>query len=273
MTESTVETGTSASGEVQLRRRWTGVSEPWATVLIVHGAFEHSGRFDHVARQMVEAGIEVHSFDWIGHGESGGDRVDIDTWSTYWEDLAERLASVRRPDVPVVLYGHSMGGLIALGYCLSAGDLPDGLVLSAPWLEHAASPILKAIAPIVGKVAPRQRVDGKLTGDMFSRDPRVGEAYFSDPLIARKATFGWGAAVLVEQARVRNGLRDLGIPVFVVHGGADPIAPPSCSVPVGELPGAERRLFPSLRHEPHNEPEGAEVVASVIDWMRRHWRD
>lgn len=268
MKDSTIEIGTSATGEEQLRRYWATESEPWATVLIVHGAAEHSGRFQHVAQQLVEAGLEVHSFDWMGHGRSGGRRWDIDTYERYYTDLAERLTSVRRKTVPLVLYGHSMGGLISLGYSLSDQPSPDLLVLTAPWLGTAANPVLKVLTPLVGKLAPLLRIDGGLKGEQLSRDPAVGEAYFGDPLVESKITARWGAASLREQARVRAAMGGLRIPVFVTHGENDTIAPPHLSAPIADLPHGERRLYPRLRHEPHNEPEGNEVVADIIDWIR-----
>jgi alpha-beta hydrolase superfamily lysophospholipase len=269
MVEVTQEIGESATGERQARRHWSGEAPSWATVLIVHGAGEHSARYDHVAAQMVEAGLDVHSFDWVGHGGSGGARWHIDLYETYHDDLAERLVATRVPDLPLVLYGHSMGGLISLGYCLNNQELPDLLVATSPWLETAASPLLKALVPLLAKIAPRLRLDGGLKGEQLARAPEVGEAYFADPQVETKVTAAWGAASLREQARVRAGLNKLPVPVFVVHGGADTIAHPRASAPIGELPDAERRLFPSLRHETHNEPEGPEVVAAIIEWLRK----
>jgi alpha-beta hydrolase superfamily lysophospholipase len=269
MVQSTDEVGTSASGERQMRRHWFGDETPWATVLLVHGAAEHSERFDHVAEQLVEAGLEVHSFDWVGHGGSGGHRWHIETYDTYHDDLAERIAGTRAPDRPLVLYGQSMGGLISLGYCLSRRDLPDLLVVTSPWLETVAPALLKAIVPLLAAVAPRLRLDGGLRGEQLARNPSVGEAYFADELVETRITAAWGAASLREQARVRAGLSRLPVPVFVAHGGADTIAAPHVSAPIGELPDAERRLYPSLRHETHNEPEGPEVVAAIIEWLRK----
>ncbi len=269
MAKRTDEIATSASGERQLRRHWSGDASPWATVLIVHGGGEHSARYDHVADQMVTAGLDVHSFDWVGHGESGGTRWHVDVYDTYHHDLAERVVNTRVAGLPLVLYGHSMGGLISLGYCLSDNQLPDLLVVTSPWLETAAPPLLKALIPLIAKIAPRLRLDGGLKGEQLARDPAVGESYFADELVETKITAAWGAASLREQARVRAGLSKLPVPAFVVHGGADTIARPHASAPIGDLPDAERRLYPSLRHETHNEPEGPEVVAAVIEWLRK----
>ena len=272
MVQTTDEVGTSASGERQLRRHWFAEEPPWATVLIAHGGGEHSGRYDHVAEQMVDAGLEVHSFDWAGHGSSGGRRWHIDTYDVYHDDLAERLAATRQPDLPLVLYGHSMGGLISLGYCLGRSDLPDLLVVTSPWLETAAPAPLKLVVPLLARLLPGLRIDGGLEGEQLARDPAVGEAYFADDLVETKITAAFGAASLREQARVRAGLGDLTVPVLVVHGGADTIAHPRASAPIGDLPDGERRLYPSLRHETHNEPEGPEVVSAVIEWLRKRIR-
>ena len=128
-------------------RRWPAVGEPWATVLIVHGIGEHSGRYERTGRLMSEAGLDVHAFDLRGHGLSGGRRVFVRRWNDYLDDVEIRLAAVREPGRPVVLFGHSMGGTIALTYACSDRPTPDLLVLSAPTLHATIPAWQRALAP------------------------------------------------------------------------------------------------------------------------------
>ena len=137
---------TTADGTVLLTRHWPvdGVEAggawagpPWASVLLVHGLGEHSGRYEHVGERMTAAGLDVSAYDHRGMGGSGGSPGDIDAWSTYHDDLAERLGAVRAAagTRPVVLYGHSLGGLICAGYLLTDRPKPDLAVLSSPGLD------------------------------------------------------------------------------------------------------------------------------------------
>ncbi len=118
------------SDEAEAGGAWAGA--PWASVLLVHGLGEHSGRYEHVGDQLTGAGLEVEAYDHRGMGGSGGRRGDIEHWSQYHDDLAERLAAVRHGAAgrPVVLYAHSLGGLIAAGYLLTDRPKPDVAVLT-----------------------------------------------------------------------------------------------------------------------------------------------
>lgn len=107
----------------------------------------------------------------------------------------------------------------------------------------------------------------KIEGSALSRDPEVGEEYLSDPLVHTSVTFRFGSAMLQAMEDVRAGAHLVTVPTLVLHGGADRIVPPQSTAALGELPGFERRLYPQLRHEILNEPEGPEVVADIIDWL------
>jgi len=155
-------------------REWKSAGLPWARVLIVHGIGEHSGRYDRTGRLMAEAGLYVQAFDLRGHGLSGGRRVYVSRWDDYLDDLEVRLASLREPDEPLVLFGHSMGALIALTYVCSGRPAPDLLVLSAPPLEATVPGWQRALAPILSLVAPTVVLANPITADQLARDPAVG---------------------------------------------------------------------------------------------------
>jgi alpha-beta hydrolase superfamily lysophospholipase len=107
-------------------------------------------------------------------------------------------------------------------------------------------------------------------GAQLSRDPAVGEAYLTDPLNFHKATTRLGANIFASQDRVGPLLSQISIPTFVIHGGDDTVVPPEASQLLLGLPGVERRLYPSLRHECLNEPEGREVMGDIISWLDEH---
>ena len=129
-----------------LVRHWPGneaeaggawAEPPWAAVLLVHGLAEHSGRYEHVGDQLTGAGLEVSAYDHRGMGGSGGRRGDVERWSLFHDDLGERLrgGAGGTPGRPLIVYAHSLGGLIAAGYLLTERPKPDLAVLSSPALR------------------------------------------------------------------------------------------------------------------------------------------
>jgi len=251
-----------------LTRHWPAVA-PRAGVLLVHGLGEHSGRWEEVGEQLAAAGLETFGWDHRGFGASAGERAWIDRWSRFHDDVEDRLAATRAalPGLPVILYGHSMGGLIALGYCVSDRPLPDLLVLSAPGIDDNAPRWKHALAPLLARVLPRLRIANGIPAEMLSRDPARQEATRADPLNLDASTTGFGVRLFEEQARVRAAAARLSIPTFVIHGLDDPIVPPRSSEPLAALPGVTRRAYAGIRHELHNEHEGPRILSDVITWI------
>jgi alpha-beta hydrolase superfamily lysophospholipase len=267
---STEERVTAADGTELLVRRWPARSTPaWATVLIVHGLAEHSGRFEHVGARLAEHGADVVSYDQRGFGASGGRRAYVDDWAELHDDLADRLSDARAAAQgrPLAIYGHSMGGLVVLGYALTTRPQPDAYVLSAPGVASSVPGWQQAAIRAVARVAPRRSFANPFDGTVLSRDPSVGKRYVADPLVLRSTTFGFAARAFDEQARVVAALDGLKPPTLVLHGGEDRLVPTASSEPLGRLPSVTRRVFPGLRHEIHNEPEGLEVVDEIAAWL------
>jgi len=251
-------------------RHWAPAGEPWARVLLIHGIAEHSGRYQRTGTLLADAGLEVEAFDLRGHGLSGGRRVYVGRWDDFLDDVEVRLGMLCRQGGPVVLFGHSMGALIALTYCLSDRPAPDLLILSAPPLSVAVPGWQRALAPVLSRMAPTVVLNNPISGDQLARDPGVGIAYFDDPLVQPRSTTRLGAEVFGAMKRARAGLARLDVPTLVIHGGADTLVPTAVSEPLANLPSVERRVLPDLRHETLNEPEGPAVVAGIVAWLRGH---
>lgn len=263
--------------EVEAGGAWAG--RPWAHVLIVHGLGEHSGRYEHVGDQMAAAGLEVHAYDHRGMGASGGRTGHVERWSQLHDDLGERLASVRAAaagDRPVVLYGHSLGGLIVAGYCLAEPPrpTPDLVVLSSPGLDDNLAAWKHALASLLGRIAPTLDIPNGIPPDAISRDPTVAAKTVDDPRCRKTSTARLGAEGFREQARVRHlAAGGLGVPTLVLHGLDDGLVPHVATEVFAGAPRTERRTFPGLRHELHNEPEGLQVVDEIIVWLREQIRE
>jgi acylglycerol lipase len=272
MSTSTTTTAKARDGTELLVRHWSATGEPWASILIVHGIAEHSGRYEHVGGWLAAAGLDVHAYDQRGFGGSSGRRAWVDRWSRNLDDLEDRLALLRvtARGRPAVVYGHSLGGLIVLGYAVAdpPRPLPDALVLSAPAIESTIPGWKRALARVLGAVAPTVAIPNDFDGELLSRDPAVGERYLADERNQHSTTARFGAEALAEQTRVRRALARLSLPTLVIHGEADRLVPAAASESLAAMSGVTRLTYPELRHEMHNEPEGAEVVADVVAWLR-----
>jgi len=270
---STIETVGARDGTSIAVRHWPAAGAPWAHVLLVHGLHEHSGRYEHVGDWLSGAGLDVTAYDQRGFGRSGGRRAYVDRWSRHFDDLEDRLGAVRAAvgEGPVVLYGHSLGGLLSLGYVVAdpPRPLPDILVLSAPAIESTTPAWQRGLAAALNALAPRYPLKSAFDGSLLSRDPAVGEAYGADPYAFHVTTGRLGTEAFKEQARVRDALSRLKLPTLVFHGESDPIVPVASSEALGALPNVTRQTWPDLRHETHNEPEGPAVIAAVVAWLRR----
>lgn len=257
-----------ARNGVDLLRRTWAVEDPRAAVLISHGIAEHSGRYEHVARQLNAAGMTVVGFDQRGHGATTGPQGYVEDFSEFRDDIEDLLADTRRLGVPVVLLGHSMGGLIVASYALDdQRPQPDLVVLSAPAL---GLPVPKALVrPISGlaRLLRSRSITLPLDPEQLATDPRVAEVYQADPLVNLRQTFGLLRALLRTSAATQGSIGDWHATAMVVHGTDDRIVEPSASEPLGEQPSVTRVAYAGLRHELFNEPSGPSVLTDVVGWV------
>lgn len=264
-----------ATGEdfTLLRRRWIA-GQPRRVLVIVHGLAEHSGRYAHVGRYFAERGYAVHAFDQRGHGESGGPRVHTPSLDALLDDLEAFLALVRaeHPGLPLVLLGHSMGGLEVASLLVTRRPSLDAAVLSGPALRVAGGGLRLALGRVLSWMAPRMQIPSGISPDSLSRDPQVVADYVGDPLIPSTLSVGLGAA-LIGGARALEGRgAEVEVPLLIVHGEADTL----CDVEGSrafharlQSAGSELRTYPELRHEVFNEPEQEDVLGDVADWIEK----
>jgi alpha-beta hydrolase superfamily lysophospholipase len=261
-----VDFGLTRDGHVQLRRYWPA-TDPRAAVLLIHGISEHSGRYEHVGRFLAGHGFDVIAIDLRGFGQSGGRRAYVDSFDDYFDDVEDQLAEVRALGVPIVMLGHSMGGLIALSYVLSTRPAPDLLALSAPALGARIPAPLRALTPVLARLAPRLRVPSPIKGYMLATDLAVGEAYCADPLVVRVATPRLGRALMRQMKWTNDNLGRLAIPTYVMHGADDELVPARFTRPMADLATVTRRTYPALRHEIFNEPAQLAILQELVDWL------
>jgi alpha-beta hydrolase superfamily lysophospholipase len=267
-----------AEGLTLYRRTWLPDGEPKAVLVLAHGAGEHLGRYEHVARRLTDAGYAVYALDHRGHGRSEGPRGDLGTMDSAVANLGSLISLARseRPGLPLFLLGHSMGGCIGLEYALRHQVEIDGLILSSPLASlNAASRFEREASKLLSRVAPRLGVHSVDSG-LVSRDPEVVRAYDEDPLVHHGKL---PARTVGELTRAVESFPDripsLTVPLLVFHGSADEITEPAGTKRVHELAGSADKsivIFDGLYHETMNEPEQGEVLEQVVNWLNERAR-
>jgi alpha-beta hydrolase superfamily lysophospholipase len=239
---------------------------PRYIALIAHGYGEHAARYGHVADHLVRHGGAVYAPDHLGHGRSEGERALIERADDMVEDLeaAARKAGDNHPELPVVLIGHSMGGIVAARFAQRHASQIAGLVLSGPAIGGSAA--------IEALLAMDRIPDVLVDPSTLSRDPEVGRAYAEDPLVwhgpFRRATL----EAMVAAVRAIAAGPSLALPTLWLHGEDDALVPVADTRPAVErLAGArlESVIYPGARHEVLNETNRDEVLADLTSFIDR----
>lgn len=253
---------------------WTPPGEAVAAVAVIHGYGEHTGRYELLAQALVPHGYAVHAVDLPGHGRSSGRRGHIDDFGEYVASASALIRTLRRRHAgrPVVLLGHSLGGLIAVRQAQSGSEPPDLLVLSSPLIRLAlpVSGAKLAAARLLARVAPARDIGNPLRAEDLSHDAEVVNACYSDCLIHRVATARWAVETLAAQKAALAAAPGLQLPLLLQYGGADAITDPGGSetlfAAVGSRDKTSRR-YDGFFHEIYNETGRDIVFADLLRWL------
>ena len=251
---------------------------PKAVVVIVHGVTEHCGRYSNMAHRFVSAQIGACGFDLRGHGRSAGHRGHVDRWQNYTSDLDRFLRTVRAayPDVPVFLFGHSLGSLIVLSCVMEHPTAIRGAIVCGAAIEPVgvARPHLVALARAFSLLWPTFSISLRTKGKAaLSRDPRVEADFLADPLVNKSITARFGTEGLAMIAAVKRRAHSVSLPLLVIHGGADPlnsVAGAQQFFHEVSSPDKDMIVYPDSYHEPHNDLDRDKVLADLCDWIEKH---
>jgi alpha-beta hydrolase superfamily lysophospholipase len=287
--EQTLETPDGTRLHVE---RWTP-DEVRFVVAVSHGGAEHVGRYERLARELGARGGLVFGADHRGQGRSGGPKGHVDRFETYAGDLrhvmletAAALPESARPQaVPWFLFGHSMGGLIALVYLLDrARDVPlRGGIVSAPLLglTMKVNPIKLAVGKLAARLVPRLTLPSGIPPESICRDAEVVRRYLADERRADVVSAGWFAAMNEAITRVSHEAAGLELPMLWYLGTGDRICDRHATERVfasmtrAEARDQTLRRFDGYYHELHNEPDDlrAPVVAMLLEWIEHRLSD
>ncbi len=268
------------SGNIRLHYRCWDVSTPRAVVIVCHGLGEHSGRYESLAQDLARAGLSTYALDHRGHGRSDGRKGHVRRFVRYVHDLEKfrrRVQGAIGDDIPLILLGHSLGGLILIRYLQEYPAVPArAAVLSAPLLGLAAEvPKWKErIAYALNYAVPALPMSTGLEPSYLSHDAQVVEAYKRDPLVHDRITPRLYGEIEKEVAVSFERAPRLRLPLLMLIPSSDKLVRPDlmqrfavaarASVPVTV------RTYAGLFHEVLNETTRSRVVADVLGWIERH---
>jgi alpha-beta hydrolase superfamily lysophospholipase len=262
-----------AGGLGLFHRAWLA-AEPRRALVVVHGFAEHSRRYEAFGEWFSTRGSSVHALDLRGHGFSDGARGYVDRFSDYLDDLELFLERVRAeaPALPLVLVGHSLGGLVVAGLlCERKPDIAAAVTSGAGLaLDERMPGYQVAVARVARRIAPRLSIGAGIDVAALSRDPEVGRRYLADPLVFRRLTLSLAVEIFDAAQRTARGGAAVSVPMLLLHGEADSLCPPPGSRDFFEtlaVKGSALRTYPGLRHEIFNEPEAVEVFQDALSWI------
>ena len=249
-------------------------SKPLGTVILVHGLGEHAGRYGEVAAHLQQWGFAVRAYDQQGHGQSAGARGDMLRPGSLQADLCRVIDDTRQhpslQGTPLILLGHSMGGLV-VARTLAEGLRPvDAVVLSSPALGAFPNFFQKMLLASLPRVLPHLRVDNGLKPEFVSRDPDVVKAYKADPLVHRRISAGLAAWILTQGAQTLADARHWQVPTLLLYAGQDRLVNAQASADFARAAPAavlQAECFEAMYHEVFNDLYRAQVFAALKRWL------
>ena len=264
---------TADDGVKFFAQAWQNPGQSKAVMAIVHGLGEHSSRYSHMASFFNGHDYSVAAFDLRGHGRSDGMRGHTPSYDTLMDDIASFLAEVRNliPDIPVFLFGHSLGGNLALNYTLRRKPELAGSIITGPWLRLSSEPggLQVILARFMNRLWPAFTQANGLDTKALARDPEIVKAYEQDPLVHDRIsarlyieTYQAGLWALEQAGRFPS-------PLLLMHGESDRMTSADASRAFTEKvkEGCTLKIWEGLFHEIHNEPEKEQVFQEILSWF------
>ncbi|MEH6566040.1 MAG: alpha/beta hydrolase [Halopseudomonas sp.] len=290
---------TGSTSKLGNLRQWQPACPVRASLLVCHGMAEHGARYARLATALNTQGIAVYAPDLRGHGPNAQHQLGQlpGGWAALEEDLASWLRALReyKPDLPVILLGHSMGSYLAQGLVLQHPALVDALILSG---SNAHPPALSRIGCLAAAIegclraesAPAQTL-GKLSFGQFNkafapnrtefdwltRDPAEVDAYIRDPLCGFTLTANYWRGLFTTLLRIAEPKQLARIspelPTLILGGAQDPVSAgkglPKLHARLQQagLKRLELRVYPEARHEVFNEINREQITRETLDWI------
>lgn len=260
-------------GQSIFTQTWTSEAAPKAVICHIHGQSDHSSRFEHVAQYFVDHGIYFFAADLLGHGYSDGVRGHVNHFSEYLEtvDILYNEATSLYPDVPVFIYGHSMGGNIVINHAFQNNVKVAGYIATSPWIRLAFEPPAWKVklGKTVKSFLPALLQPTGLNPELISHDKAVVEKYRKDKLVHGKISAAGFFEILTNGKAILEKAEQLHYPLFIVHGTEDQLTDHNASREFAAMRPdlITYKEFHGLFHEMHNEPEKQQLFDVILQFI------
>ena len=244
-------------------------------VFISHGLGEHSGRYRHVAAALAEVGFICYGIDHMGHGLSGGARAYVPDGQLPVRDLEGlyQIARAENPNLPALLFGHSMGSLIGLGFELRFPGRLRGIALTglATHVEYAQPAWLVSLCLWAARHIPKLRLSPPTSLTVLTGDTEALKEWREDPLVDKGMwRVGTSAALVCLSREICRRAGEIETPLLLLHGSDDHLTPASGSRFLAEKAGSADvtlKIYDRMRHELVNETERDQIIGTIRDWL------
>ncbi|TFH34079.1 MAG: alpha/beta hydrolase [Bacteroidia bacterium] len=241
-------------------------------IVLIHGLGEHLERYNEWAGRFVDSGFSVIRVDLPGHGRSGGKRGHIKSFGMVDEIISNltTMADEEFPGVPVILYGHSLGGTFVLNYLLSGNGGINLAIVTSPWIKLSFEPPRgkMILASVVKNILPALVQPTGLVPEHLSHDHDVVKRYIEDPLVHYKISVALFSGVHIAARAIMERGSEIKLPLLLLHGEDDLITSPGSSSEFAMIsPGATFKLWKGGYHELHNEPFRDEIFKEIVGWL------
>ena len=264
---------TTKEGTTIYAKRWIP-KQPKAVICLVHGLGEHINRYQHVADYFGNQGIAMIGNDHVGHGKTSGKRGHTPSYDALLDEVETLIEKAKTtfPNVPIFLYGHSMGGNIVLNAVFRRKLAIQGAIATAPAITLPKPPpkLLVAIGKLTRRFYPSLQQPNGLNPNDISKNKTVVTTYINDPLVHDKISSELGLSLLDNGLWLIKEPKTTAIPLLLMHGQADNITSANGSQTFAKQTKGDvtLKIWDGLFHEIHNEMEQLLVFEYALEWMR-----
>lgn len=278
--------------------------KPRAVVQIAHGIAEHIDRYRPFMEFLADNGFVATGNDHLGHGKSirvpeeQGFFAEKDGWWRVVDDMDKLhdIMSKEYPELPYVLFGHSMGSFLTRTYLIKHPDKYDGVILSgtghqSPALVLGGNAAASVMAKLNGAMGDGAKLDSLAFGtylnkienprtkfDWLSHDTEQVDKYIADPLCGFVGKIGLyrdmmqGIKFITNKKNIAQMSKEK--PVYFMSGDGDPVGDYGKGVERAYkafcdagLHDVFMRLYPGGRHEMLNETNKEQVYQDILNWL------
>ena len=266
----------SEDGVKLYAQTWVPDNTPRGIINIIHGLGEHSGRYAPWAGKLAHSGYVVRSFDYRGHGRSTGKRGHSKSYQHLLSDIGHFIEQGRTeyPDLPVFLYGQSLGGNLVLNYSIQHIHPAEGLIVTSPWLELTNKPsaILLSLVTFLSYLFPAMQVHNRVGLEDLSRDLRVVHSYKNDPLVHDRISLQLFRESYRAGLTASLSIYKINSPLLVMHGTDDRVTSCKATRKFVQNAGSKTQYseWEGGYHELHNDLDKDNVFENLVNWLDQY---